>query len=117
MINRVCIHGNLAQKPSIVNGCCRFEIATNETFINKNGEKKSKTIWHPCSVFGKAAEVFCDLAQIGSGVLIDGKLTNFDLVISGTSTREHRIFVETFFFTEKKNLSRKEEREEDEFNR
>lgn len=111
MINRVCIHGNLAQKPSINNGCCRFEIATNEKYVTKNGEHKSKTVWHPCSIFGRAAEVFCDLAHVGAGVLLDGKLTNYDLIIDGETVREHRIFVETFFFTEKKNLK------EDNFNK
>jgi single-strand DNA-binding protein len=111
MINRVCIHGNLAQKPVVNGGCSRFEIATNERFVNKLGEHKSKTIWHPCTLFGKAAELFCEKAEIGSGVLIDGKLSNFDLISQTGTVREHRIVVEKFFFTERKEFENDEDEE------
>lgn len=61
----------------------RFNLATSETFTNKNGEQETKTEWHPIVAWGKTAEVVAKFVKKGSCVVIKAKAVNnrYDKVI------------------------------------
>lgn len=78
--NKVQLIGNLGQNPEIktLEGgkkLARFNIATNESYRNANGEKITETQWHNLVAFGKLAEIIEKYVTKGSEVAVEGKLT------------------------------------------
>ena len=51
-----------------------FNIATNESWRDSNGELQDKTEWHRCVMFGKTAELAGELLKKGQLVYLEGKL-------------------------------------------
>ena len=51
-----------------------FNIATNESWKDANGELQDKTEWHRCVMFGKTAELAGELLKKGQLVYMEGKL-------------------------------------------
>jgi len=58
------------------NKWARVNVATNEVYYNKEGEKVQNTTWHNCVAWGKTAENLGEYAGKGAQVAINGKLTN-----------------------------------------
>lgn len=54
---------------------CNLSIATSEQWKDKaTGEKKEKTEWHRCQVWGELAEVCAKFLSKGRQVYVEGKL-------------------------------------------
>lgn len=53
-----------------------FNMATNETYYNNNGEKTTDTQWHNIVAWGKKAEVIESYLKKGSEIALQGKLIN-----------------------------------------
>jgi len=76
----VIAQGNLGADPEIrytQNGTAvaNFRLAVSEQWTDKNSnEKKERTEWLSCVVWGKRAEVINQYLSKGSGVLVHGKL-------------------------------------------
>lgn len=76
-----------------------FNIATSETYTNKEGESVTKTEWHPIVAWGKTAEVVRDFVKKGSCVVIKAKAVNrtykkeIEVPVSKTKTIKHEIDV------------------------
>ena len=51
-----------------------FNMATNESWKDTNGELQDKTEWHRCVMFGKSAELAGELLKKGQLVYMEGKL-------------------------------------------
>lgn len=52
-----------------------FSIATDEVYIDQNGNKVQKTEWHKIVCYKKLAETCANYLHKGSLVFIEGKLT------------------------------------------
>lgn len=52
----------------------KFSLATNETYINKNGDKVENTQWHRLVAWGKLAERLATQVKKGTEILVNGKL-------------------------------------------
>lgn len=79
--NKVQLIGNLGNAPeihTIESGkkLARFSVATNETYVNAQGEKVKETQWHNLVAWGKVAEIVEKYLVKGSEVVIEGKLIN-----------------------------------------
>ena len=79
--NKVQLIGNLGNLPevrTIESGkkLARFSVATNETYVNAQGEKIKETQWHNLVAWGKVAEIVEKYLKKGSEVVIEGKLIN-----------------------------------------
>lgn len=78
MVNKVILIGNLGDDPenravgdtSVTN----IRIATNETYKDKSGEKKTDTEWHSVELWGGLAKVSNQYLKKGSMVYIEGKI-------------------------------------------
>ena len=75
-INRIILAGNITKQPEITrtnNGsaCCRLTLAYNEP---RNGEKIA--YFFNVVTFGTTAENCAKYLKKGSGVIVEGKLTN-----------------------------------------
>lgn len=79
-INKVILVGNLGRDPEVRhsqdgNKIVTFNVATSETWKDKNGERKDRTEWHRIVIFSPGlAEVAEKYLKKGSKVYIEGQL-------------------------------------------
>jgi single-strand DNA-binding protein len=70
-LNKAMVIGHLGQKPELryipTNGAAvtSFSVATNDVFLDKQGQKQERVDWHNIVVFGKLAET-CAVSGQGS---------------------------------------------------
>ncbi len=79
--NSVQLIGHVGKQPEVRflesgNTLARFSVATNETYLNSQGEKVTNTTWHSIVAWGKVAELCERLLKKGTEVVIDGKLVS-----------------------------------------
>jgi single-strand DNA-binding protein len=79
--NNVQLLGHLGKAPEVrtFDGgkkMARFTVATNESYVNASGEKKTETQWHTIVAWGKVAEVAEKILSKGSQVSLEGKLVS-----------------------------------------
>jgi len=79
--NNVRLIGNLGEDPKVRKldsgrMVANFSIATDEVYKNSEGEKVKETNWHRLVAWGKPAEVAEKYLKKGSGIAVDGRLTN-----------------------------------------
>jgi single-strand DNA-binding protein len=79
--NRVILVGNLGADPEIritATGkkMARFQLATNESYQNSQGEKVTETQWHQLVAWGKVADKAELELQKGAEVSVEGKLVH-----------------------------------------
>ena len=78
-VNKVVLIGHLGGDPETrftPSGAAvaNFNLATNESWKDANGDIQDKTEWHRCVMFGKSAELAGDLLKRGQLVFTEGKL-------------------------------------------
>ena len=78
-VNKVILIGNLGSDPEIrhlSNGSvvANFNIATSESYNNKNGERVTQTEWHRIELWDGLAKVAEQYLKKGQTVYIEGKL-------------------------------------------
>ena len=79
-LNKVFLIGRLGRDPELkytASGTpfCRFSIATDESWTDKNsGEKQEKTEWHNIVVWNKLAEICNQYLTKGSLVYLEGSI-------------------------------------------
>lgn len=79
--NSVRLIGHLGDNPKVKqldNGkkVANFSVATNETYTDATGNRKTETTWHKLVAYGQTAGVAEKYLVKGSEVAIEGKLTN-----------------------------------------
>ncbi|PKL86285.1 MAG: single-stranded DNA-binding protein [Ignavibacteriae bacterium HGW-Ignavibacteriae-1] len=80
-VNKAIILGNLGQDPELRStptglSVTTLNVATTESFKDKNGEWKENTEWHRIVVWDKMAEIAHERLKKGSKVYVEGKITN-----------------------------------------
>ena len=78
-VNKVILIGNLGRDPEVKytqNGTAvaNLNIATNEVWTDKAGQKQERTEWHRVVVWGKQAQVLSELLAKGKQVYVEGSL-------------------------------------------
>jgi single-strand DNA-binding protein len=78
-VNKVILIGNLGRDPETRyttggDAVTQLNVATTETWKDKNGEKQEKTEWHRVVLFGRQAEVAGEYLKKGRSVYIEGRL-------------------------------------------
>ncbi len=79
MINKVILVGRLGKDPEVrvtPDGTMvtNFNLATDEQWKDKNGEKVQKTEWHKIVTFGKLADICGQYLVKGKLVYIEGRI-------------------------------------------
>ena len=79
MKNRVQLIGHVGNDPEVktLEGgkVANVNIATNETYTNKKGEKVEQTEWHRIVAWDKNAEIIEKFVTKGKEIAIEGKLS------------------------------------------
>ena len=111
--NRVQLIGNLGQDPELKtfesgNSLCKFSLATNSFYRDKNGERVQETEWHNIIAWGKLGELMSEMLEKGTKVAIIGKLTYRQYESNdGTKRTSTEIIVDEFLIMER-NKAREE---------
>ena len=79
-LNLVQIIGRLGRDPELrhtSNGqaVCSLNVATDESYNDRDGNRVERVEWHRVSVFGKVAESCANYLAKGSLVYVEGNLT------------------------------------------
>lgn len=80
MLNKVMIIGRLGRDPELRytqqgQAIASLNVATDEGYLDRDGNKVDRTEWHRVSVWGKPAEACHNYTKKGSLVFVEGKLT------------------------------------------
>jgi len=78
-VNKVILIGNLGSDPEVRHTqggqtVANFNVATNERWTSKDGERNERTEWHRIVVWGKLAEICEQYLRKGSPVFLEGRL-------------------------------------------
>ena len=78
-VNKVILVGHLGNKPEgrytpSGTSTANFSLATNESWIDNDKEKKEHTEWHNIVVWNKLADFATEYLQKGQLIYIEGKL-------------------------------------------
>jgi single-strand DNA-binding protein len=78
-INKVILVGNLGSDPEVRytqsgTAVANFNIATNESYKNREGELVEKTEWHRIVAWSRLAEICAEYLKKGEKVYIEGSL-------------------------------------------
>ena len=79
MLNRVTLVGHVGKDPGVRHldsgvSVARFSLATNETYTDKSGERKTTTEWHNIVVWRGLADTVEKYVKSGSLLYVEGKL-------------------------------------------
>jgi single-strand DNA-binding protein len=97
-MNHVNLIGKMSSHPKIIeltNGrkIIRFTIATEETYLDEQGNNKTRFNWHRVTAWGNWVQVINSLLTIGMEVAIEGKLVSRFYKIGGTPKYIHEVEV------------------------
>ena len=78
-VNKVILIGNLGKDPEVrftPSGAAvaNFNIATNESWTDKSGQKQERTEWLRIVTFSKLAEIAAEYLRKGSKVYVEGSI-------------------------------------------
>lgn len=102
--NRIIMVGNLTRDPQLSytpnnTAVCKFGIATNRKWKDREGTMKEDVCFVDCVLFGKGGETFNQYMSKGRPVLVEGRLTlNRWTTPEGDKRSKHEVFVENFTF-------------------
>lgn len=77
-VNKVILIGTLGRDPEVINTdggvkICKFSIATQESWKDKNGEWQNETEWSNVVTFGKLADICEKILSKRDEVYVEGK--------------------------------------------
>ena len=102
--NKIILVGNLTRDPQLSytpanTAVCKFGIATNHKFKDRDGNAREDVCFVDCTVFGKAGETFNQYMKKGQMVLLEGRLEFQQWTTpEGDKRSKHAVFVENFTF-------------------
>lgn len=108
-LNKVFLYGNLTRDPEVKtlptgNIVTAFGLATNRSFVKRDGTSDEQTEFHNVVAFGKTAQTIGQYLKKGRAVYIDGRLQtrNWEDKETGKKVYRTEIIVDSFQFGEKK---------------
>src|SRR5262245_33328631 len=78
-MNKVTLFGNLGVDPELRRtpsgaSVLKVRLATNRTWMNKDGVREEDTQWHNVAIFGQRGEGLARVLRKGSYLLVEGRL-------------------------------------------
>lgn len=102
--NKIILVGNLTRDPQLSHtpsstAVCKFGIATNHKWRDKEGNSREDVCFVDCTLFGRSAETFSQYMAKGRSVLVEGRLQlNQWTTQEGDKRSKHEVLVEKFTF-------------------
>ena len=102
MYNKAILMGHVGKDPAVRavgdTKVAQFTLATYEAYKDKNGERQKVTTWHNIVAWGKWAEVIEKNVRKGTGLHIEGKITNRSYEADGVKKYVTEIKMENMQF-------------------
>jgi single-strand DNA-binding protein len=78
-VNKVILIGNLGRDPEVKytqsgTAVANLNLATNEVWTDKAGQKQERTEWHRVVVWGKQAQILSEHLTKGKQIYVEGSL-------------------------------------------
>ncbi|KKR60822.1 MAG: Single-stranded DNA-binding protein [Parcubacteria group bacterium GW2011_GWA2_40_37] len=78
-LNKAILIGNLTRDPELTTTTsgykvCKFGMATNRVWKDKNGARQESVDYHNVVVFGRQAETVAQYMKKGSSILVEGRM-------------------------------------------
>lgn len=91
-LNRVQLIGNLGQDPEAIGPDgepigCRLNVATKETWKDRDGNRQERTEWHRVTVFGNRGHACREHLRKGAPVYVEGRIETRKYQAEDGSTR------------------------------
>ena len=102
--NRIVLMGNLTRDPQLSytpanTAVCKFGIATNKKWRDRDGNNREDVCFVDCTVFGRAAETFNQYMRKGRPALVEGRLQLDQWTTpEGEKRSKHQVLVDNFTF-------------------
>lgn len=102
--NRIILVGNLTRDPQLSytpanTAVCKFGIATNRKWKDRDGNAREEVCFVDCTVFDKPAETFNQYMAKGRSVLVEGRLQFQQWTTpEGDKRSKHAVVVDHFTF-------------------
>ena len=102
--NKIILVGNLTRDPQLSytpanTAVCKFGIATNYKWKDREGNAREEVCFVDCTVFGKAGETFNQYMTKGRSVLVEGRLKLDQWTTpEGDKRSKHEVIVDNFTF-------------------
>jgi single-strand DNA-binding protein len=103
-LNKVYLIGNLTQDPEFKalpsgSSVSSFSLATNRTWVDKQGQKQETAEYHNVVAYGKQADTISQYLRKGSLILVEGRLqTRSWEAQDGQKKYRTEIIIESFQF-------------------
>lgn len=106
-VNKVILVGNLGKEPEVTYleggvARARFSLATNEGYIDRNGNRVDQTEWHNIILWRKQAEIAEKYLHKGSQIYLEGKLRSRSWEDNGVKKYTTEVVGDTFIMLDKK---------------
>jgi single-strand DNA-binding protein len=78
-LNKVHLIGNLGDDPELKGdktSVLKCRLATTETYLDSDGNKKENTQWHYVAIFGKRADALAKILKKGMQIFVEGRIEN-----------------------------------------
>jgi single-strand DNA-binding protein len=101
-LNKAMVIGHLGQKPELryipTSGAAvtGFSVATNDVFLDKQGQKQERVDWHNIVVFGKLAETCAKYLDKGREIYVEGRLRTRAWEPSDGGSKQYRTEIVAF---------------------
>ncbi len=94
-LNKAIIIGNLTRDPELTSlpsgqKVCKFGVATNRVWKDKNGTKQESATFHNIIVWGKQGEISAQYLKKGQQVMIEGRIENRSWDDKTTGEKKYR---------------------------
>ena len=78
-LNRVMLMGNLGADPELRytqsgHAVLNMRLATTESYVDRDGQRKDRTEWHNVVLWGKRAEALSRYLNKGSSIFVEGSI-------------------------------------------
>lgn len=77
-LNSVMLFGNIGAEPELRQtsggAVLKLRLATTETYVDRDKERKKRTDWHSVIMFGKRAEALGNMLRKGERIFVEGSL-------------------------------------------
>lgn len=88
-LNRVMLLGNLGADPELRHtqggqSVLKLRLATTESYLDKDKQRKERTDWHDVTIWGKRGEALSKILSKGSSLLVEGRLQTSSYEKDGT---------------------------------
>lgn len=106
-MNRVTLIGNLGSEPELRHtggglAVLNLNLATNESYLDKDKERKERTEWHTVVVFGARAEALVKHVHKGSRLCVEGALRTTTYETNGMKRMKTEIIAKEVVFMDPK---------------